>query len=334
MSFWTRAGTAFVYCVVIFSTSFVLAQNPQIENQDSDPSQARSADGGDGDHEQLSYASGGAQTCLACHGEQGFYPVAGVLETVHARVANPDAPFAKDKYQCQSCHGPSAAHLSPGPGGKRVLPPVTFGDKADLRESNGVCLDCHRSDIGNHWAGSIHQFEELACSDCHKIHDPDHLVARREAQADLCLSCHRPQRADFLRPSHHPVKEGLQVCTDCHQPHGSTGPSLLARTSVNDTCYDCHAEKRGPFLWEHAPVREDCTNCHVPHGSNHQPLLQARVPWICQQCHLVQFHPSTALDGTALPSSGASHLLLGKSCLNCHSQIHGSNHPSGPGLIR
>lgn len=319
---WTRAGIAVCCLVVVFYAGLV----PAREDTEEEPKTAPEA--------PLEYAPGGAKTCLVCHGEHGFYPVAGILQTVHARVANPDSPFAGNNHQCQTCHGPAAAHLTPGPDGKRRPPPVTFGKGTDPDKTNGVCLNCHRSNVGNHWAGSVHQFEEVACSDCHKIHDPHGPGVERENQADLCLSCHRPQRADFRRPSHHPVVEGLQVCTDCHQPHGSAGPSLLAHTSVNETCYECHAEKRGPFLWEHAPVREDCTNCHVPHGSVNEPLLRARVPWICQECHLAQFHPSTDISGTGLPSRNPSQLLLGKGCLNCHSQVHGSNHPSGPRLVR
>jgi predicted CXXCH cytochrome family protein len=44
-------------------------------------------------------------------------------------------------------------------------------------------------------------------------------------------------------------------------------------------------EKRGPFLWEHAPVRESCLNCHSPHGSNHEKLLTTALPMLCQECH-------------------------------------------------
>jgi DmsE family decaheme c-type cytochrome len=109
---------------------------------------------------------------------------------------------------------------------------------------------------------------------------------------------------------------------------------MLTRNTVNETCYDCHAEKRGPFLWEHAPVREDCTNCHTPHGSNYENLLTARQPWMCQQCHAANFHPSGIYSGTGIPPDGADQRMLGKQCLNCHSQIHGSNHPSGIRLTR
>lgn len=284
--------------------------------------------------DEAAFASGGAETCLTCHGPRGFFPADAILHTPHAQRSHPDSPFGDNARECQQCHGPSAAHVSGGAGGERPKPPVTFSSNEPAELKNQVCLDCHRGDTGHLWAGSMHQFEELACVNCHELHTTADPALGRDSQNDLCLSCHRRQRADFMRPSAHPVREGLQVCSDCHQPHGSLGPALLGHTTVNDTCYECHAEKRGPFLWEHAPVREDCGNCHVPHGSNHQSLLQARTPWLCQQCHLAQFHPSTALGGTSVPPRGATQLLLGKDCMNCHTSVHGSNHPSGPGLIR
>ena len=135
-------------------------------------------------------------------------------------------------------------------------------------------------------------------------------------------------------PSHHPIREGKVVCSNCHNPHGSFGPSLLAKATVNETCYQCHAEKRGPFLWEHAPVREDCLNCHTPHGATNPRLLKVRAPWLCQTCHLAQFHPSTLYQGVDIPPFGADQHLLAKGCLNCHAVIHGSNHPSGIRFLR
>ena len=138
------------------------------------------------------------------------------------------------------------------------------------------------------------------------------------------------------RLSHHPVTEGKIACSDCHNPHGSMAPKLLVKPTLNETCYQCHAEKRGPFLWEHPPAREDCTNCHEPHGSNHPSLLVNRMPLLCQQCHMAAFHPSTAYTGVNA-SAGVSRLDIhaaAKSCLNCHSEVHGSNHPSGPRLMR
>jgi predicted CXXCH cytochrome family protein len=81
-------------------------------------------------------------------------------------------------------------------------------------------------------------------------------------------------------------------------------------------------------------VQEDCSNCHTPHGSNYENLLVARQPWLCQQCHVAQRHPSSVYSGTGIPPDGAAQQVLGKQCENCHSQVHGSNHPSGIRLTR
>jgi len=159
-------------------------------------------------------------------------------------------------------------------------------------------------------------------------------VLVRQTQAGVCFSCHKEQRAAMLRFSSHPLRTGQMACSSCHQPHGSTGDHNLIRTTINDTCYTCHAEKRGPFLHEHPPVREECTNCHNPHGTNNAPMLVARMPHLCQQCHTAPFHPSTLYSGSNLPPAAGADKMLGQSCANCHSQIHGSNHPSGQRFTR
>ena len=145
------------------------------------------------------------------------------------------------------------------------------------------------------------------------------------------MKCHVDKRAKFFQMSHHPVREGQMACTDCHNVHGEDGTGLMVKANLREKCTSCHADKRGPFLWEHAPAAEDCTLCHDPHGSNQPALLKKRPPQLCQQCHDPAGHPSTSLDGTKLPNSA----LLGvKGCLNCHSAVHGSNHPSGVTLLR
>ena len=111
---------------------------------------------------------------------------------------------------------------------------------------------------------------------------------------------------------------------------------------MNETCYTCHAEKRGPFLWEHAPVVDNCTNCHTPHGSANASLLKARAPWLCQECHTGD-HGAQVNSGANLASGGVTTVngaqqaaaaapraqLAARACLNCHVLIHGSNHPAG-----
>jgi DmsE family decaheme c-type cytochrome len=126
------------------------------------------------------------------------------------------------------------------------------------------------------------------------------------------------------------------TCSGCHSAHGSTTVAALNKPTLNQTCYSCHAEKRGPMLWEHQPVTEDCSLCHTAHGSVRPALLTKSPPLLCQQCHSSAGHPSVARTSNSLPggSAGGSIFVVGGSCTNCHSQVHGSNHPSGVKLMR
>jgi len=109
------------------------------------------------------------------------------------------------------------------------------------------------------------------------------------------------------------------LCSDCHNPHGSATEAMIREDSINDNCYKCHAEKRGPFLFEHAPVRENCTNCHDPHGSINVASLKISVPRLCYECHTIDHSQS----------GPNSQFTMSRACLNCHTNIHGSNSPAG-----
>ena len=107
-----------------------------------------------------------------------------------------------------------------------------------------------------------------------------------------CFDCHQAQRTESMKAFSHPFFQDKMDCASCHSPHGDQIATSLVRQTVNDTCQQCHAEQRGPYLWEHAPVSEDCTLCHSPHGSNHPGMLAKRAPLLCQSCHSQFGHPS------------------------------------------
>jgi DmsE family decaheme c-type cytochrome len=270
--------------------------------------------------------------CLECHEDY----MAAYDRTRHARAFTVSAGVVPDSGNaCEVCHGPMLKHFK-SPRKKDLFVSLKPAGPLTPYQRNSVCLQCHEKGMRMSWQGSQHEMTGVGCSDCH-------YVSERRSKKNLfinedpkkaCTRCHTQRRAQLMRSSHMPLREGKMDCASCHNPHGGPGPSLLKTVSINETCYLCHAEKRGPFLWEHAPVRENCSNCHEPHGSNHDNLLKRRMPYLCQSCHSTVFHPSELYTAAGLPGGSPAQQLLGKGCLNCHSLVHGSNHPSGTRLQR
>jgi DmsE family decaheme c-type cytochrome len=155
-------------------------------------------------------------------------------------------------------------------------------------------------------------------------------------QLQVCASCHQDKVAKLQRSAHMPVREGKLECTSCHSTHGSTNvKQLRVGETAADACTSCHAEKRGPYLWEHAPARDGCVTCHDPHGSSNDRMLVTRTPMLCQRCHVARRHPSDLYDATLIGSgTSPSQRIAGRSCVECHAAIHGSNHPSGQRFVR
>ena len=285
------------------------------------------------------YSRRGADSCLGCHDEDAQFPTLDVFKTAHGHPAVAGSPFDITDHatlpaglQCEACHGPAGDHArSILPEGVAREPMINFGDRgnASAAVQNDLCLACHANYERAHWTGSAHEDAGLACADCHIIHNEADAVRTRDGQAEACARCHRGVAADALKLSSHPMRGGQLLCRDCHNPHGGVGDALARGATVNDTCLGCHAELRGPFLWEHAPVVEDCGICHVPHGSNQPALLVRRAPQLCQGCHSSVGHRSLARTPEDLASGRASEFLLANACLNCHFAVHGSNHPSG-----
>lgn len=272
----------------------------------------------------------GADTCLKCHDEDNEYPVFPIFQTAHAVAADARTPFA-DK-QCEACHGNGGDHKKKPKRDQPKAPIINFGKDAwtPAKEQNERCLACHSNHQRINWKGSSHEFNEVPCASCHIIHAAKDPVLERKTQPEVCYQCHMNERAKFFQISHHPVREGQMSCSECHDVHGENGSGLTVAAVVREKCTSCHAEKRGPFLWEHEPSKEDCTLCHDTHGSNHPALLKKRPPQLCQECHAQAGHPSVSYDGSQIPT-----VFLGvKGCLNCHSRMHGTNHPSGVSPLR
>jgi DmsE family decaheme c-type cytochrome len=283
----------------------------------------------------------GDAKCTGCHDEADdskptmldLHPsVLAIGKTRHGVKADGRTPT------CTDCHGASEKHLTYKGSDKPPKPDINFvkGSTTPAVAKSEACLSCHQQDAKrSHWEGSAHQTKDVACTSCHQIHTANDKVRDKKTQPEVCYTCHKEQRIQMSKPSRHPVPEGKMACSDCHNSHGSVGPKLMKRDSVVETCYTCHMEKRGPFVHNHEPVSEDCGNCHNPHGTVVENLLKVRAPFLCHQCHtphggfIPQLLGSQAVPNAAsMTGKSTTNLTQGRSCMNCHTQVHGTNNPA------
>ncbi len=233
---------------------------------------------------------------------------------------------------CETCHGSGIDHIEDG-NPEMIINPANSGQFG----AKELCLTCHKSHKFNNWNFSAHGNADLTCADCHTVHAKveKHVVKR---SSDNCLKCHTDVRASLSMPSHHPIGEGKLECVDCHGAHGEPA-RLTMDNSGAELCYSCHAEKEGPFVYEHAPVMEDCMICHSPHGTIADNLLKQSEPSLCLSCHPMHFHATVvSVDGDfATPqaperagTSDYDSMERGftTKCTQCHTEIHGSDLPS------
>ncbi|HXT68775.1 MAG TPA: DmsE family decaheme c-type cytochrome [Vicinamibacterales bacterium] len=269
----------------------------------------------------------GEDTCLTCHDAQK----AKYVKSPHHAAGDPRTPAAKQS--CETCHGAGSEHAE-DPASKRLKNFKTMTPEA----VNATCTTCHNKGEHALWEGSPHESRNLACTSCHSVHSykTEKAQLKEKTQTEVCASCHRDKASKVDRSGHMPLREGKMQCTSCHNVHGTTNVKLLRKgDSVAELCTSCHADKRGPFLWEHAPSRDGCVTCHDPHGSSNERMLVAKPPILCQRCHVGTRHPSTVYDAATVGAGATPSVrIYGRTCVSCHSAIHGSNHPSGQRFIR
>jgi DmsE family decaheme c-type cytochrome len=290
----------------------------------------------------------GSDVCVSCHDDQARRFKNTVMGKAFAKPHTAD-----EKLGCESCHGPGKAHVEAG--GSKTTIPIRYGKDTgnSVEEQNQSCVQCHKKGNRMFWAGSPHETRGMRCVDCHNVKQKiaksmsgEAFMASRvsdvgglvKPETELCLQCHEMRRAQLQRSSHMPFREGKVTCSSCHNPHGTPNPAQLKQATINENCYSCHAERRGPFLWAHQPVTENCTSCHETHGSTNPQLLKARLPRLCQECHNEFSHGGQYPLGNVLSSNGNpvgyNNKTLNRGCANCHSKIHGTNAPSGKFFVR
>ena len=279
---------------------------------------------------QSEYA--GAEACAGCH-----------EDISKAFSKNPHASLDRNKRwagkACEACHGPGAKHADSTSADDIVNPLRLTALKAD-----DLCLSCHRNrptQVGRLESG--HARSAIPCTSCHDMHKTGMessfvRLRHNDRVTQLCSGCHPDAAAAFRTPHHHRVPEGAMSCTSCHNPHESFNNHnlRLAKTGAEPGCLNCHSDKRGPFVYEHAPVRnEPCTICHEPHGSvNPRMLTRQEVYVVCLECHSNLNVPASGTPGLGRVPPAFHNMAVPRyrNCTTCHVKIHGSN--ADRGLLR
>jgi DmsE family decaheme c-type cytochrome len=266
----------------------------------------------------------GSEACQACHED-----ISNAFAKNPHHVVEADSKSGWKGQACESCHGPAQKHTESASAEDIRNPAKLTAVAADK-----ICLSCHLNQpthVGR--LQSSHAKDQVSCTTCHKIHanGPFGLVARKTAAVNAqCATCHTSVWSQFQKPFKHRLPEGAMSCVDCHNPHGSFRPGMMQIFAANETgCFRCHGDKRGPFTFEHAPVRfEGCATCHEAHGStNPRMLVRQEVRLVCLECHanLPVAMKTSAVLGVVPPAFHDLRSPRFLNCTVCHQKIHGSH---------
>jgi predicted CXXCH cytochrome family protein len=261
---------------------------------------------------------GGSEHCFTCHADMQ-----------HKLASSPDVhkPATKD---CVTCHSPHATDFV-----------------HQLKKSpTETCLGCHeKTRLAMQTASVKHGAltDAKSCGNCHDAHasqEPRLLLQRTDK---LCLTCHdKTQRATdghtvpnvkpVLTQSkflHGPIQSGN--CSACHNPHGSSMPLLLEKSSPKtfytsfdlkkyDLCFTCHEKqlvltkntttltnfRDGDVNLHFAHVNRDpkgrtCKTCHAVHGSDLPKHLATDVPFEGSDWSMPIAYEPSATGGSCTP---------------------------------
>ena len=302
---WKLALVGLFFMLVFATTSVITLARPRdkVSPRPAPPAKAQAED----------YVGG--DTCLTCHDIKAAFE-----KNLHYKSWD-DTAKAWSERGCESCHGPGREHVEAGGDVSKIF---NFKN-ATAQKVSDTCLDCHlQQEERSNFLRSEHGINTVSCTECHSVHSARVRTGLlKAAQPAMCYSCHGEVKPEFSKPFRHKVNEGLMNCVDCHNQHGGFNVRQTREATGTDlVCYTCHADKQGPFVFEHAPIKiEGCTVCHTPHGSQNARLLKrAQVRFLCLECH-------SNLPGGA-PGTPSFHNVAQaryQNCTTCHVNIHGSN---------
>lgn len=163
---------------------------------------------------------------------------------------------------CTSCHG---AHGVQRPSERERDTPreLASGASAERHRIASACMGCHSSaevmgasglptDQALRWASSVHgravargNAQAPDCASCHHPHDN----AAGLAAVRSCGGCHEALRSAFDRGPHRErfARLGFLDCAECHGNHGVEPASATMLVGLGAVCTRCHGRGQAAF---------------------------------------------------------------------------------------
>lgn len=152
---------------------------------------------------------------------------------------------------CEVCHGPGSEHVAAAGAGTAIVHP---GLMTPERESM-ICGRCHSrpkgalgTDVPDNASGALmmpgSSRSEFLTNYTNGVQYDTNLGSDLYGDKDQHSKSHHQQYTDFIRSRHYNNQEQLLSCANCHNMHGTENyRSLVATTSDNALCTDCHSDK-------------------------------------------------------------------------------------------
>ena len=244
-------------------------------------------------------------TCLACHGNEGF-AIPG------ADGQTRDLHVIKDKYG-KSVHGKRA------------------------------CQECH-TDISEipHKPGVTHK---VSCVTCHEAlwdaAKAENKTKENEKLGVIVQSIDKYMKSIHARPNREDQSRTNATCYNCHAPHyiyASGSPERAQwRLSVPNACGKCHAKEREQYatsvhgkevLQNKNPAAAICSDCHTTHDVENTAKDTAKLAITknCGNCHQGSLKSYTGTYHGQINRLGYAHTAK---CFDCHGS-HGVQRTDNP----
>jgi hypothetical protein len=295
--------------------------------------------------------SGGADSCLMCHGHKQLQGVARNQDTIELSMSPADFQTSVhnkaglgctschasmeqyphsdlEQVTCTECHGQDVSTINID-NLKPVSVRLPFDSKRQMViKLNDACRTCHEqqfevaSDSAHMKVLASGNEDAPLCVDCHGSHNVQPPDQPRSKIAKTCSTCHEAVYSSYKSSVHGAAliegNQDVPTCVDCHGVHSVKGPrDTNFRNDSIVMCGNCHGNKE---LMKKYNISAEVFNTYVDdfHGRTvnlfrEQDRGVSSTKAVCFDCHGIH-----NIRKPSDPLSSVNPANLMKTCQQCH----------------